>query len=73
MAFGNGRASAYLVKRRIRQHAIVVGDIHFRVQQGGNRLIDDTRGSGFLKASLERSGIVGIDVAPAGYGYGRAE
>jgi polar amino acid transport system substrate-binding protein len=38
-----------------------------------NRLIDDVRQSGFLKSALEKSGIVGIDVAPAGYGYGRAE
>lgn len=38
-----------------------------------NRVIDDVRQSGFLKSSLERSGIVGIDVAPAGYGYGKAE
>lgn len=38
-----------------------------------NRLIDDVRQSGFLKSALERSGIVGIDVAPAGYGYGKAE
>ncbi len=38
-----------------------------------NRTIDDLRQSGFLKGALERSGIVGIDVAPAGYGYGKAE
>lgn len=38
-----------------------------------NRLIDDVRQSGFLKSALVRSGIVGIDVAPAGYGYGKAE
>ena len=38
-----------------------------------NLLIDDVRQSGFLKSALEKSGIVGIDVAPAGYGYGRAE
>lgn len=38
-----------------------------------NRLIDDVRQSGFLKSALDRSGIVGIDVAPAGYGYGKAE
>jgi polar amino acid transport system substrate-binding protein len=38
-----------------------------------NRLIDDVRQSGFLKSALEKSGIVGIDVAPVGYGYGRAE
>lgn len=33
----------------------------------------DVRQSGFLRAALERSGIVGIDVAPSGYGYGKAE
>jgi polar amino acid transport system substrate-binding protein len=38
-----------------------------------NGLIDDVRQSGFLKEALEKSGIPGIDVAPAGYGYGRAE
>jgi polar amino acid transport system substrate-binding protein len=38
-----------------------------------NALIDDVRQSGFLKSALEKSGIVGIDVAPSGYGYGRAE
>ena len=38
-----------------------------------NGLIDDVRQSGFLKDALEKSGIPGIDVAPAGYGYGRAE
>jgi polar amino acid transport system substrate-binding protein len=38
-----------------------------------NGLIDDVRQSGFLKKALETSGIVGIDVAPAGYGYGQAE
>lgn len=38
-----------------------------------NLLIDDVRQSGFLKSALEKSGIVGIDVAPSGYGYGRAE
>jgi polar amino acid transport system substrate-binding protein len=38
-----------------------------------NALIDDVRQSGFLKEALEKSGIPGIDVAPAGYGYGRAE
>lgn len=38
-----------------------------------NRVIEDVRQSGFLRSALERSGIVGIDVAPAGYGYGKAE
>ena len=38
-----------------------------------NRMIDETRSSGFLKAAMDQSGIVGIDVAPSGYGYGRAE
>jgi polar amino acid transport system substrate-binding protein len=38
-----------------------------------NALIDDVRHSGFLKSALDKSGIVGIDVAPSGYGYGRAE
>jgi polar amino acid transport system substrate-binding protein len=31
-----------------------------------NRLIDDARASGLLKAAIERSGIVGLDVAPGG-------
>jgi polar amino acid transport system substrate-binding protein len=38
-----------------------------------NRFIDDVRASGFLQSAVARSGIVGIDVAPAGYGYGQAE
>jgi polar amino acid transport system substrate-binding protein len=38
-----------------------------------NRFIDDVRGSGFLAAAIERSHIPGVDVAPAGYGYGKAE
>ena len=38
-----------------------------------NKFIDDMRASGFLKASIERSGIPGLDAAPAGYGYGQAE
>jgi polar amino acid transport system substrate-binding protein len=31
-----------------------------------NRFIDDARASGLLKAAIERSGIVGLDVAPGG-------
>jgi polar amino acid transport system substrate-binding protein len=31
-----------------------------------NRFIDDVRASGFLQASIERSGIVGIEATPAG-------
>jgi polar amino acid transport system substrate-binding protein len=38
-----------------------------------NAFIDDVRQSGFLDMALRRSGIIGIDVAPSGYGYGRAE
>ena len=38
-----------------------------------NRFIDDMRGSGFLKAAIDKSGIPGLDMAPAGYGYGQAE
>jgi polar amino acid transport system substrate-binding protein len=38
-----------------------------------NRFIDDVRGSGFLAAAIERSRIPGVEVAPAGYGYGKAE
>jgi polar amino acid transport system substrate-binding protein len=38
-----------------------------------NRFIDDMRGSGLLTASIERSHIPGVEVAPAGYGYGKAE
>ena len=38
-----------------------------------NRLIDDVRSSGFLAASIERGHIPGVEVAPAGYGYGKAE
>jgi polar amino acid transport system substrate-binding protein len=30
-----------------------------------NRLIDDLRSSGFLKAAIERAGLSGVDVAPA--------
>jgi len=38
-----------------------------------NRFIDDVRASGFLLAAIERSHIPGVVVAPAGYGYGKAE
>ena len=38
-----------------------------------NAFIDDVRQSGFLKAAIEKSGVIGIDVAPAGYGYGKVE
>ena len=31
-----------------------------------NRFIDEVRASGFLKASIEKSGIVGIEQAPGG-------
>jgi ABC-type amino acid transport substrate-binding protein len=30
-----------------------------------NRFIDDVRASGFLQTSIDRSGVVGIAVAPA--------
>jgi polar amino acid transport system substrate-binding protein len=52
---------------------IVVGKGNTKALAAVNALIDDVRQSGFLKAALERSGIVGIDVAPSGYGYGKAE
>jgi polar amino acid transport system substrate-binding protein len=52
---------------------IVVGKGNAKALAAVNALIDDVRQSGFLKAALERSGIVGIDVAPSGYGYGKAE
>ena len=38
-----------------------------------NRFIDDMRGSGFLAAAIERSHIPGVEMAPAGYGYGKAD
>ena len=38
-----------------------------------NQFIDDVRASGFLAQAIEKSRIPGIDVAPAGYGYGKAE
>jgi len=31
-----------------------------------NRFIDDVRASGFLKAAIDRSGVVGLDVGPGG-------
>jgi polar amino acid transport system substrate-binding protein len=31
-----------------------------------NAFIDDVRGSGFLKAAIEKGGAIGVDVAPAG-------
>src|SRR4029079_7195358 len=52
---------------------IVVGKGNAKALAAVNALIDDVRASGFLKAALERSAIVGIDVAPQGYGYGKAE
>jgi polar amino acid transport system substrate-binding protein len=38
-----------------------------------NRFIDDVRASGFLRDAIARSGIIGLDAAPAGYGYGAVE
>jgi polar amino acid transport system substrate-binding protein len=38
-----------------------------------NAFIDDVRASGFLAQAIEKSRIPGIDVAPVGYGYGKAE
>ena len=29
-----------------------------------NRFIDEARASGFLKAAIERSGVIGVEVAP---------
>jgi polar amino acid transport system substrate-binding protein len=52
---------------------IIVAKGNIRGLATVNALIDDVRQSGFLKDALEKSGIVGIDVAPVGYGYGRAE
>jgi ABC-type amino acid transport substrate-binding protein len=37
-----------------------------------NRFIDEMRTSGRLKAAIEQSRVVGVEVAPAGYGYGQA-
>jgi polar amino acid transport system substrate-binding protein len=31
-----------------------------------NRFIDDVRASGFLKAAIDKSGVVGLDAAPGG-------
>ena len=31
-----------------------------------NRFIDDARASGLLKAAIEKSGVVGLEVAPGG-------
>ncbi len=38
-----------------------------------NDFIDDVRRSGMLKTSMEKSGVTGIDPAPAGFGYGKVE
>jgi polar amino acid transport system substrate-binding protein len=38
-----------------------------------NQFINEVRDSGFLAAAIERSRIPGVEVAPAGYGYGKAE
>jgi polar amino acid transport system substrate-binding protein len=38
-----------------------------------NAFIDDVRASGLLAQAIEKSRIPGIDVAPVGYGYGKAE
>ena len=38
-----------------------------------NRFIDEARTSGFLTSAIEKSRIPGLEVAPAGYGYGKAE
>ena len=38
-----------------------------------NAFIDDVRTSGFLAQAIEKGRIPGIDVAPVGYGYGKAE
>jgi polar amino acid transport system substrate-binding protein len=38
-----------------------------------NRFIDDVRASGFLAEAIARSHIPGVEVAPARYGYGKAE
>jgi len=38
-----------------------------------NQFINEVRESGFLAAAIERSRIPGVEVAPAGYGYGKAE
>jgi polar amino acid transport system substrate-binding protein len=36
-----------------------------------NRFIDEARTSGFLQGAIARSGVVGLDAAPAGYDQGR--
>jgi len=38
-----------------------------------NQFVNEVRDSGFLAAAIERSHIPGVEVAPAGYGYGKAE
>jgi polar amino acid transport system substrate-binding protein len=38
-----------------------------------NTFVDEARTSGLLKTAIEKSGIPGLDMAPAGYGYGQAE
>jgi polar amino acid transport system substrate-binding protein len=38
-----------------------------------NQFINEVRDSGFLAAAIERSRIPGVEVAPTGYGYGKAE
>jgi polar amino acid transport system substrate-binding protein len=38
-----------------------------------NAFLDDVRRAGFLKSAIDRSRIIGIAEAPAGYGYGKVE
>jgi polar amino acid transport system substrate-binding protein len=52
---------------------VVVAKGNAKALAAVNAFIDDVRQSGFLEAALKKSGIIGIDVAPTGYGYGRAE
>jgi polar amino acid transport system substrate-binding protein len=52
---------------------VVVAKGNAKALAAVNAFIDDVRQSGFLDMALRRSGIIGIDVAPSGYGYGRAE
>jgi polar amino acid transport system substrate-binding protein len=55
------------------QQTIIVPNDKPEVLAEVNRFIDDVRGSGFLAAAIDRSHIPGVEVAPAGYGYGKAD
>ena len=52
---------------------IVVAKGEMAALKAVNDFIDDVRRSGMLKTSIEKSGVTGIDPAPAGFGYGKVE